>query len=80
LEITLARITPHTRGASARDIAKKKKKKTAMIESASNNTGGHEMIKDAQTKLGGMKKKSKGYKRIELLTKIADMMMLNQVK
>jgi hypothetical protein len=22
-----------------------------------NNTGGHEMIKDAQTKLGGMKKK-----------------------
>jgi hypothetical protein len=38
------------------------------------------MIKDAQTKLGGMKKKSKGYKRIELLTKIADMMMLNQVK
>jgi hypothetical protein len=27
-----------------------------------------------------MKKKSKGYKRIELLTKIADMMMLNQVK
>jgi hypothetical protein len=51
-----------------------------MIESASNNTGGHEMIKDAQTKLGGMKKKSKGYKRIELLTKIADMMMLNQVK
>jgi hypothetical protein len=34
------------------------------------------MIKGAQTKLGGMKKKNKGSKRIELLTKITDMMML----
>jgi hypothetical protein len=38
------------------------------------------MIKGAQTKLRGMKKKSKGSKRFELLTKITNMMMLNQVK
>jgi hypothetical protein len=37
------------------------------------------MIKSVQTKLGGMKKKTKGSKRFEL-TKIIDMMMLNQVK
>jgi hypothetical protein len=41
------------------------------------------MIKDAQTKLGGQekkKKKTKGSKIIELLIKIIDMMMIDQVK
>jgi hypothetical protein len=52
----LARITPHTGGKC------KRQKKTRNDGKRPNNTGGHKrkfsIIKSAQTKLGGMKKKN----------------------